>query len=303
MLTIKKLNKTYTNGIKALSDVSLEIPYGIFGLLGPNGAGKSTLMRTLATLQIADSGVVRLDEMDLFENPQESRKQLGFLPQDFGVYPNVSAEEMLEQIAVFKGFTHPAVRKEMVKHQLDLVNLYQKRKQKLGTFSGGMRQRFGIAQAMLGSPKLMIVDEPTAGLDPTERIRFHNLLAAISEDRTLILSTHIVEDVTDLCLNMAIMSCGKVVRKGKPLELIESLKGKVWTKEVDFKSMEKWKVGYPTLIQKMNQGKPWVRIIRDEAPEDDFEQTEGNLEDVYNEALLGNNYSSQPDESDALSIA
>lgn len=286
MLAIQKLSKTYANGIQALRDISLEIDCGIFGLLGPNGAGKSSLMRTLATLQDADSGSIMLDGLDVLNNPQIARSQLGYLPQDFGVYPTVSCEDLLDQLAVFKGFINRKQRREVVSRQLQLVNLYEKRKQKLGTFSGGMRQRFGIAQALLGSPKLVIVDEPTAGLDPAERIRFQNLLSEISQDRVLLLSTHIVEDVAELCPNMAIMNRGEIIRSGSPQALVNALSGRVWTKiirlERDKNDSEKWTV----ITSRMSRGERWVRVLSNSQPDSDFHSVEPDLNDVYFTALL-----------------
>ena len=286
MLAIQKLSKTYANGIQALRDISLEIDYGIFGLLGPNGAGKSSLMRTLATLQDADSGSIILDGLDVLKNPQAARSQLGYLPQDFGVYPTVSAEDLLDQLAVFKGFINRKERREVVSRQLQLVNLYEKRKQKLGTFSGGMRQRFGIAQALLGSPKLVIVDEPTAGLDPAERIRFQNLLSEISQDRVLLLSTHIVEDVAELCPNMAIMNRGEIIRNGSPQALVNALNGRIWTKIIqpdrDKIDSEQWTV----ITNRMSRGDRWVRVLSNSQPDSDFHSVEPDLNDVYFTALL-----------------
>lgn len=286
MLVIQELNKTYANGIQALRDISLEIDCGIFGLLGPNGAGKSSLMRTLATLQDADSGSIMLDGLDVLKNPQIARSQLGYLPQDFGVYPTVSCEDLLDQLAVFKGFINRKQRREVVARQLQLVNLYEKRKQKLGTFSGGMRQRFGIAQALLGSPKLVIVDEPTAGLDPAERIRFQNLLSEISQDRVLLLSTHIVEDVAELCPNMAIMNRGEIIRSGSPQALINALIGRVWTKVItsnqDKNDSEKWNI----ITSRMSRGERWVRVLSNSQPDSDFHSVEPDLNDVYFTALL-----------------
>lgn len=286
MLVIQELNKTYANGIQALRDISLEIDCGIFGLLGPNGAGKSSLMRTLATLQDADSGSIMLDGLDVLNNPQIARSQLGYLPQDFGVYPTVSCEDLLDQLAVFKGFINRKERREVVARQLQLVNLYEKRKQKLGTFSGGMRQRFGIAQALLGSPKLVIVDEPTAGLDPAERIRFQNLLSEISQDRVLLLSTHIVEDVAELCPNMAIMNRGEIIRSGSPQALVNALIGRVWTKVItsnqDKNDSEKWNV----ITSRMSRGERWVRVLSNSQPDSDFHSVEPDLNDVYFTALL-----------------
>ena len=285
MLIIKQLNKTYSNGIQAIKNISLEIGYGIFGLLGSNGAGKSSLMRTLATLQDADSGHIMLDEIDFLKNPQQARNVLGYLPQNFGLYPQVSAEDLLEQLAVFKGFTNGKQRKEIVAEQLQLVNLYQQRKQKLGTFSGGMRQRFGIAQALLGSPRLIIVDEPTAGLDPTERIRFQNLLAEISRDRILLLSTHIVEDVAELCPQIAIMNQGEIVKAGSPRSLVAKLQGKVWAKKIE--QSEELSSNWTVITSRMQQGTRWVRIFNDFDPDDGFVAVEPNLNDVYFTAILG----------------
>ncbi|MEL6930683.1 MAG: ABC transporter ATP-binding protein [Cyanobacteria bacterium J06600_6] len=284
MLAIKGLNKTYSNGIKAIANVSLQIDRGIFGLLGANGAGKSSLMRTLATLQDADSGEIELDGVDILKNPSQARTMLGYLPQDFGVYPQVSAEDLLNQLAVFKGFTNTKQRKEIVGNQLQLVNLYAQRKQKLGTFSGGMRQRFGIAQALLGSPKLIIVDEPTAGLDPTERIRFQNLLAEISRDRVLLLSTHIVEDVADLCPQIAIMNRGRIINSGSPRSLVAELHGKVWTKIVG--SEQELSADWTVITSRMRQGARWVRVLSNYAPDTSFEAAEPDLNDVYFTAML-----------------
>ncbi|MGD1913410.1 MAG: ABC transporter ATP-binding protein [Rivularia sp. (in: cyanobacteria)] len=289
MLVIENLNKTYTNGIQALRGISLEIDCGIFGLLGPNGAGKSSLMRTLATLQDADSGSIMLDEIDVLKNPQAARSMLGYLPQDFGVYPTVSAEDLLNQLAVFKGFINPRERKEVVALQLQLVNLYEKRKQKLGTFSGGMRQRFGIAQALLGSPKLVIVDEPTAGLDPAERIRFQNLLSEISQDRVLLLSTHIVEDVAELCPNLAIMNQGEIIRSGNPQALINDLNGKVWTKVIQSNQDTGDSSQLTVITSRMLRGERWLRVLSDSQPDSDFHSVEPDLNDVYFTALLEKN--------------
>ena len=286
MLTIKNLSKTYANGIQALQNISLEIDCGIFGLLGPNGAGKSSLMRTLATLQDGDSGSIMLDGVDVLKNPKVARSMLGYLPQDFGVYPTVSAEDLLNQLAVFKGFINTQERREIVAQQLQLVNLYEQRKQKLGTFSGGMRQRFGIAQALLGSPKLVIVDEPTAGLDPAERIRFQNLLSEISQDRVLLLSTHIVEDIAELCQNLAIMNRGEIIRSGRPQELVNALSGKVWTTVIESNqntnNFSQWRV----ITYRMSQGRKWIRVVNESQPGKYFYSVEPDLNDVYFTALL-----------------
>ncbi|MEM8505060.1 MAG: ABC transporter ATP-binding protein [Cyanobacteria bacterium P01_D01_bin.1] len=284
MLSIQNLSKTYGNNIQALRNISLEIGVGIFGLLGPNGAGKSSLMRTLATLQDADSGSITLNGIDILNDPLAARRRLGYLPQDFGVYPNVSAKELLNQLAVFKGFTHSRQRRKLVDSQLALVNLYEQRHQKLGTFSGGMRQRFGIAQALLGSPELVIVDEPTAGLDPTERIRFQNILAEISQDRVLLLSTHIVEDVAELCPNMAILQKGEIVRQGSPHDLITALKGQVWVKQVDDSSEinPEWTV----ITARMMRGQRAVRVWSQTRPDSGFVPVAPDLNDVYFIALM-----------------
>ncbi|MEO1591767.1 MAG: ABC transporter ATP-binding protein [Cyanobacteria bacterium J06632_22] len=285
MLKIQNLNKTYANGIQALKDISLEMGAGIFGLLGPNGAGKSSLMRTLATLQDADNGSILLGNIDVLSNPQAARQLLGYLPQDFGVYPNVSAEELLSQMAVFKGFTQTKQRRELVGHQLNMVNLYDQRHQKLGTFSGGMRQRFGIAQALLGSPQLVIVDEPTAGLDPTERVRFQNLLAEISQDRVLLLSTHIVEDVAELCPQMAILQRGQIVQQGSPLALMERLQGQVWTRRVE--SPAEMDASWQVITSRMVRGQRAVRVWSEAYPGAGFDRAEPDLNDVYFTALMG----------------
>ncbi|MEM6452935.1 MAG: ABC transporter ATP-binding protein [Cyanobacteria bacterium P01_D01_bin.105] len=284
MLSIQNLNKTYPNGIQALRNISLDISPGIFGLLGPNGAGKSSFMRTLATLQTADSGSIYLNGIDILNEPLAARQQLGYLPQDFGLYPNVSAEDLLHQLAVFKGFTHKKQRKTMVTHQLALVNLYEQRKQKLGTFSGGMRQRFGIAQALIGSPQLVIVDEPTAGLDPTERIRFQNILADISQDRVLMLSTHIVEDVAALCPNIAILNKGDIVQQGNPMRLVATLHGQIWRKPVS--PSEELNPNWMVLSSQMKQQQRWLRVWSETRPSKGFEATEPTLNDVYFYALL-----------------
>ncbi|MEO1396382.1 MAG: ABC transporter ATP-binding protein [Cyanobacteria bacterium J06634_5] len=284
MLSIQNLNKTYANGIQALRNISLDMGAGIFGLLGPNGAGKSSLMRTLATLQDADSGSIFLDGVDVLKAPHLARQRLGYLPQDFGVYPNVSAEDLLNQLAVFKGFTQRAQRQKVVARQLSLVNLYEARSQKLGTFSGGMRQRFGIAQALLGSPQLVIVDEPTAGLDPTERIRFQNILAEISQDRVLVLSTHIVEDVAELCPNMAILQKGSLVRQGAPDSLIAALQGQVWAKQVNDTS--EINPNWIVITARMMRGQRSVRVWSKTCPDEGFVLAEPDLNDVYFTALM-----------------
>jgi ABC-type multidrug transport system ATPase subunit len=291
MLSIRNLSKTYANGVKALDDVSLDIPRGMFGLLGPNGAGKSSLMRTLATLQEADGGTVTLDgpdggaPIDVLRDKDAVRRQLGYLPQDFGVYPKVSAEDLLEHFAVLKGLSERRSRREMVEGLLRQVNLWDARKRKLGTYSGGMRQRFGIAQALLGSPRLVIVDEPTAGLDPEERNRFLNLLAEIGENVAVILSTHIVEDVTDLCPAMAIMNKGQVLLTGRPDEAIARLESQVWRKQVTKAALPDYEQRFTVLSTRLVGGHPVIHVFSDVAPEDGFVQVAPDLEDVYFQRL------------------
>ena len=266
MLRIEALNKTYPNGVQALKNVSLQIPKGMFGLLGPNGAGKSSLMRTLATLQEADSGKVDFDGVDVLRDKDQVRRMLGYLPQDFGVYPKVSAEELLNHFAVLKGITQKALRREVVEGLLHQVNLWEARKRKLGTYSGGMRQRFGIAQALIGLPKLVIVDEPTAGLDPEERNRFLNLLAEIGEQVVVILSTHIVEDVTDLCPQMAMINQGQVLLAGTPGDCIAALRDKVWAARVDKAELAELQASHQVLSTRLVGGRPLVNVYADAAP-------------------------------------
>jgi len=290
MLRIRELGKTYANGVHALNDVSLDIPRGMFGLLGPNGAGKSSLMRTLATLQEADHGSVTLDgengaPIDVLRDKDAVRRQLGYLPQDFGVYPKVSAEDLLEHFAVLKGLTARKQRREVVDALLQQVNLWDARKRKLGTYSGGMRQRFGIAQALLGSPRLVIVDEPTAGLDPEERNRFLNLLAEIGENVAVILSTHIVEDVTDLCPTMAIMNKGQVLLTGEPGVAIEALRNQVWRKQVSKAVLGDYESRHTVLSTRLVAGNPVIHVFAPERPEEGFEQVAPDLEDVYFQRL------------------
>jgi len=281
MLTIRDLSKTYANGVQALKGVTLDIPKGMFGLLGPNGAGKSTLMRTIATLQDADSGSIRLNDLDVLANKSEARRVLGYLPQEFGVYPKVSAEAMLDHFAVLKGVTARGERKALVEALLKQVNLWDVRKRKLGTFSGGMRQRFGIAQALIGNPQLIIVDEPTAGLDPEERNRFLNLLAAIGENVVVILSTHIVEDVTDLCPRMAIIAQGQVRLTGEPTEAIRALDGRVWRKTVANAAIDDYRDRMTVLSTRLAGGKTILHVLADSLPEGGFDAVSPDLEDVY----------------------
>ena len=290
MLAIRDLSKTYANGVRALDAVTLDIPRGMFGLLGPNGAGKSSLMRTLATLQEADSGTATLDDgkggsIDVLRDKDAVRRQLGYLPQDFGVYPKVSASDLLEHFAVLKGLTDRKQRREVVDGLLQQVNLWDVRKRKLGGFSGGMRQRFGIAQALLGNPRLVIVDEPTAGLDPEERNRFLNLLAEIGENVAVILSTHIVEDVTDLCPTMAIMNKGKVLLTGRPMDAISALESQVWRKQVQKADLKRYEENFTVLSIRLVAGSPVIHVFSAEQPEAGFEQVAPDLEDVYFQRL------------------
>jgi ABC-type multidrug transport system ATPase subunit len=280
-LTIKNLSKTYPNGVKALNDISLTISNGMFGLLGSNGAGKSSLMRTIASLQSPSEGSITFNGTDIIAHPQEIRQQLGYLPQEFGVYPKISAERLLDHLAVLKGIVNKADRKEQVTALLQQVNLYQHRKKAVYTFSGGMRQRFGIAQALLANPQLIIVDEPTAGLDPEERNRFLNLLSEIGENVIVILSTHIVEDVRDLCKNMAILSQGNIVTEGNPIELVKTLNGKLWSKMIKKEDLEANKKAFSVISSKLVSGETQIRVMADAQPEQGFDLIQPNLEDLY----------------------
>lgn len=281
MLVISNLNKTYPNGVRALNDVNLKISKGMFGLLGPNGAGKSSLMRTIATLQDSDSGTVVFDEMNVLEQKEKMRSMLGYLPQEFGVYPTSSAEELLNHLALLKGITDGAIRRETVDRLLELTNLTKHRKKNLGGYSGGMKQRFGIAQALLANPQIIIVDEPTAGLDPDERDRFHNLLSQIGENVTVILSTHIVSDVSDLCQDMAIIHNGKVLVQKSPLLAIESLKGKVWQRIFDKSEVEESASKYKVISSRLTHGKVMLRVYGEVLPDNGFTPAPADLEDVY----------------------
>lgn len=281
MLSINQLEKTYGNGVKALDGVSLEIGKGMFGLLGPNGAGKSSLMRTLATLQEADAGTAFLNDIDILNNKEHLRQVLGYLPQEFGTYPRISALRMLDHFAVLKGVTNKGERQELVNHLLNEVNLWEVRKTAVSTYSGGMKQRFGIAQALIGDPKLVIVDEPTAGLDPQERRRFHNLLADIGEETVVILSTHIVEDVSDLCSDMAIMGMGKILANGKPAEVIAKLEGSIYSKIIDRNELKAHENNYQVLFSTLVGGRTRIHIVSEEDPGDGFAATQVSLEDVY----------------------
>ncbi len=279
-LTIRNLSKTYANGVKALQDVSLDIPTGMYGLLGPNGAGKSTLMRTLATLQDADAGTATLGELDVLKEKDAVRRTLGYLPQEFGVYPRIKAVEMLDHLAVLKGIPS-AQRKEVVSALLHRVNLWDHRKKSVSSYSGGMRQRFGIAQALLGDPKLIIVDEPTAGLDPGERNRFYNLLSEIGENVIVILSTHIVEDVKELCSNMAVINDGRVLFAGAPEAALLQLQGKIWEKAISKAEMEDYQSRYQVISSKLVAGKPIIHIFSQTDPAEGFKRSEAGLEDVF----------------------
>jgi len=280
-LKIENLSKTYANGVQALKDVSLTIPAGMFGLLGPNGAGKSTLMRTLATLQEADSGTATLGDIDVLKHKDRLRQILGYLPQEFGLYPKVSAEEMLNHLAALKGIANAAQRKALVADLLRQTNLYQFRAKALGTFSGGMKQRFGIAQALIGNPKLIIVDEPTAGLDPEERVRFHNLLSQIGENIVVILSTHIVADVSELCQMMAIINDGTLLLMGEPARVTAALSGKIWKKTVDKQQVEDHQRNFQVISTRLFAGKILLRIYSVERPDAQCQPAEPDLEDVY----------------------
>ncbi|APR79555.1 ABC transporter ATP-binding protein [Minicystis rosea] len=280
-LCIQNLEKRYDNGVQALASVSLTIPAGMFGLLGPNGAGKSTLMRTLATLQEADAGRVTFDGIDVLREKDRVRRVLGYLPQEFGLYPKVAAEEMLDHFARLKGIDDRKVRRDVVAGLLQKTNLWEARAQRLGTFSGGMKQRFGIAQALLGDPKLIIVDEPTAGLDPEERVRFHNLLADIGEDIVVILSTHIVSDVADLCPRMAILDHGKVVLEGQPLALVEALRGRIFQKQVTKDALDAEKQRHDVISVKRIAGRLVIHVHADALPDSSFVEATPDLEDVY----------------------
>ncbi len=281
MLNINNLVHVYGNGVRALDGVTLDVPAGMFGLLGPNGAGKSSLMRCIATLQTPTSGGIKFGDIDVIAQPEKLRESLGYLPQDFGVYPRVSAFGMLDHLAVLKGISNSRERNDLVCALLAQVNLYNVRNKALAGFSGGMRQRFGIAQALIGNPKLIIVDEPTAGLDPEERNRFLNLLAGIGENVVVILSTHIVEDVADLCPRMAILAGGRIQLEGAPLDLISALKGRIWKKTIERGELEAYKARYTLISQRLFAGKTVIHIVADSNPGDGFEVVPGSLEDLY----------------------
>lgn len=280
-LIIENLSKTYSNGTKALQSISLELTDGMFGLLGANGAGKSSLMRTIATLQEPTLGSITFNKNDILKNPDVIRHTLGYLPQEFGVYPKISAQEMLNYLGILKGLENKKERTEQVNALLEQTNLYKERKKSVATFSGGMRQRFGIAQALLGNPKLIIVDEPTAGLDPTERNRFLNLLSEIGENRIVILSTHFVEDIRELCTNMAIMGEGQIIAKGNPSTLISSLKDCIWTKIVEKNEVLHLKSKFQVISTKLIGGKTQLTIFSKTTPNENFEPKTATLEDFY----------------------
>ena len=280
-LRIENLSKTYPNGTRALRDITLEIPTGMFGLLGPNGAGKSSLMRTIATLQEPDAGSIRLGDIDVLRDKEAVRRTLGYLPQEFGLYPKASAEDLLDHFAVLKGITKKKERRETVKALLEQTNLHDVRKKNLGSYSGGMRQRFGIAVALLGNPSLIIVDEPTAGLDPAERVRFLNLLSELGENSIVILSTHIVDDVSELCSRMAIINRGEILLEDEPLRAITALSGKLWRRLIQRDELATFERDYRIISTKLLAGRLSIRVYSDTRPGPDFEPAEANLEDVY----------------------
>jgi ABC-2 type transport system ATP-binding protein len=280
-LVIESLSKTYANGVAALKDVSLTLTNGMFGLLGPNGAGKSSLMRTIATLQEADKGSIFLDDLDVLQEKTKVRQLLGYLPQEFGVYPKISAERMLDHIAQLKGVGNKGERKDLVLSLLENVNLLKDRKKHLGTYSGGMKQRFGIAQALIGDPKLIIVDEPTAGLDPAERNRFYNLLSQLGENTIVILSTHIVEDVSTLCSNFAIICQGEVLYSGDPETAVAEMNGRIFSKAINKSEIGFYKDDYNVISTQLKTGQLHIRVLQENAPGNGFEPAVPNLEDVY----------------------
>lgn len=288
MLEVCNLSKTYDNGVKALNNVNLKIPKGMFGLLGPNGAGKSSLMRTIATLQDADEGAITFDGVDVLNNPIAIRRRLGYLPQSFGVYQGIPAYELLDHLAILKGLNNKKERKEVVEGLLAQTNLYQHKKKAVSGYSGGMKQRFGIAQALLGDPDLLIVDEPTGGLDPEERNRFHNLLVSLGEHKAIILSTHIVEDVSELCPQMAILAAGQILSQGNPFNLIDKLNGQIWRKTVRLSELENIEKELPIISKRLFAGQTIIHVLSSDAPQG-FEATPANLEDVYFSTLYQNN--------------
>jgi ABC-type multidrug transport system ATPase subunit len=280
-LEIKNISKTYSSGVKALDGISLSIPTGMFGLLGPNGAGKSTLMRSIATLQPVDEGSIMFDSTNVLEDVDQVRRMLGYLPQEFGVYPKVNAQMLLDHFATLKGITSRSERRAVVEHYLELTNLWDVRKKKLGSFSGGMKQRFGIAQALLGDPKLIIVDEPTAGLDPEERNRFLNLLSEIGENIIVILSTHIVEDVSEVCSNMAVISEGRLLLCGKPQDAVDGMRGKTWQQEIKRSDLERYRREYEVISTRLAAGKTVIHVYSENQPGQAFTPALPDLRDVY----------------------
>jgi ABC-type multidrug transport system ATPase subunit len=287
-LRIENLSQTYPNGVQALQNITLAIPAGMFGLLGPNGAGKSTLMRILATLQEPDAGTIRLGDLDVVNNKDAVRETLGYLPQDFGLYRNIAADRLLEHFAVLEGITDRGERRAVVEALLKQTNLWEVRKQKLGGYSGGMRQRFGIAIALLGNPKLLIVDEPTAGLDPAERVRFLNLLSELGENSVVILSTHIVEDVSELCTRMAIINKGRILLEAEPLRAVEEMQGRVWERLVSKDELPAIEQEHAVLSTKLLAGRTLVRVCSDTLPSSAFRAAEPDLQDVYFSVMNGN---------------
>ena len=286
-LRIEKLSKRYPNGTQALQDVSLTIPLGMFGLLGPNGAGKSTLMRTLATLQEADAGSARMGDIDVLREKDKVRRMLGYLPQEFGLYPRVTAENLLLHFAALKGIANANERRQIVRALLQQTNLFEHRFKPLGTFSGGMKQRFGIAQALLGNPRLIIVDEPTAGLDPEERVRFHNLLSAIGENVIVVLSTHIVSDVSDLCSNMAVIHEGRVMAVGSPAALVADLDGRIWKRSIPAAEMASYRERFQVLSTRRFAGQTLIHVYSNQQPDSSFELVTPDMEDLYFATIKG----------------
>jgi ABC-type multidrug transport system ATPase subunit len=286
-LSIRNVSKTYANGVQALNNITLDIPNGMYGLLGPNGAGKSTLMRILATLQDPDSGSIHLGKLNVLDQKDEVRKTLGYLPQEFGVYPKVSAENLLDHFAILKGITKKGERRDVVEALLRQTNLWDVRRQKLGGYSGGMRQRFGVAVALLGNPKLMIVDEPTAGLDPAERVRFLNLLSELGESSAVILSTHIVEDVSELCTRMAIIRKGQILLEAEPMVAVNELQGKMWRRMIDKNALQEIEQQYEVISTKLLAGRTVVHIYSEHDPGNEFHAVEADLEDVYFSTMAG----------------
>ena len=281
MLRIENLTHVYPNGTRALDAVSLDVPAGMFGLLGPNGAGKSTLMRTIATLQVPTEGSIRFDEIDVLADPQALRRTLGYLPQDFGVYPRVTAYDMLNHLAVLKGYGQRGERRAVVEALLNQVNLWTVRNKAIAGFSGGMRQRFGIAQALLGQPRLVIVDEPTAGLDPEESNRFLNLLSSVAENIVVIFSTHIVQDIANLCRYTAIIANGRIIRTGAPQDLIAEMRGRIWKKTIDKDELEAHRAAHNVIATRLAAGRTVIHVLAESDPGNGFSAAEGDLEDVY----------------------